>query len=82
MPEVKFDKNKAIYFNQNFGANINIQYQNEIENETFSEYQSNKFDYRNLSITPENMPFYIYNEAYNHGELFKYNPNENLIYKW
>ncbi|UQZ95704.1 hypothetical protein F9C22_02975 [Mycoplasmoides gallisepticum] len=82
LPEVKFDKNKAIYFNQNFGANINIQYQNEIENETFSKYQSNKFDYRNLSITPENMPFYIYNEAYNHGELFKYNPNENLIYKW
>ncbi|MEA4115425.1 lipoprotein 17-related variable surface protein [Mycoplasma sp. 744] len=82
LPEVKFDKNKAIYFNQNFGTNVNIQYQNEIENETFSKYQSNKFDYQNLSITPENMPFYIYNEGYNHGELFKYNPNENLIYKW
>ncbi|UUM19435.1 MGA_1079 family surface serine endopeptidase [Mycoplasma sp. 1018B] len=78
----KFDKNQAVYFNTNLGASITIQYQSDIANETFSQYQSNLFDYQNMSTTLTNTPFYLYNPAYNHGELFKYNPNETLSYKW
>ncbi|MEA4115426.1 lipoprotein 17-related variable surface protein [Mycoplasma sp. 744] len=82
VPNEKFDPNKAVYFNSNYGTSVTIEYENNVANEIFSEYQSNKFDYQNLTITHENMPFYIYNEAYNHGEMFKYNPNETLLYKW
>ncbi|OAB48883.1 MGA_1079 family surface serine endopeptidase [Mycoplasmopsis gallinarum] len=82
LPETKFNPEQALYFNQNYGANVSIQYQNNLTNEIFSQYQSNVFDYKNMTMTPENMPLYIYNDGYNHGELFKYNPNENLPYKW
>ncbi|UUM18967.1 MGA_1079 family surface serine endopeptidase [Mycoplasma sp. 1018B] len=83
LPEIKFNPDEAIFFNQNFGSSVVIEYANKQANETFSQYLTNKFDYQNMSINKfDNMPYYIYNEGYNHNELFKYNPNETLPYKW
>ncbi|KKB26973.1 hypothetical protein MM26B8_01910 [Mycoplasmopsis meleagridis] len=82
LPNPAFDPNKAVFFSKNLGATVNIQYLNNVKNETFSSYKTNVFDYNHLAVTSSGMPFYVYNEGYNHGEMFKYNPNQALPYKW
>ncbi|WP_416738209.1 MGA_1079 family surface serine endopeptidase [Mycoplasmopsis meleagridis] len=82
LPEKKFDPEQAVFFSNNLGALVNIEYANKTANEKFNEYETNTFDYNHITVTPDGMPYYIYNEGYNHGQLFKYDPNQMLPYKW
>ncbi|VEU75994.1 MGA_1079 family surface serine endopeptidase [Mycoplasmopsis columboralis] len=77
----EFHPEKAMFFDKN-GARVEIQYQNKVANEVFGDKKTNVYNYKNMDYTPENQPIILYNETYEDQDLFKYNPNQMIKWKW
>ncbi|VEU76761.1 MGA_1079 family surface serine endopeptidase [Mycoplasmopsis columbina] len=77
----EFLPEKAMYFDKN-GARVEIEYENDIANEVFNSKQTNTYNYTKMDYTPENQPIILYNETYEDEDLFKYDPNQMIKWKW
>lgn len=73
-----FDQKKAFLLHL-AAANVQIDYQNNLENEDFHK-KTNSFDYKNIDFNQENQPITFYNPEANY-DLSKYNPNQNVHWK-
>ncbi|EGV00374.1 hypothetical protein MCSF7_00191 [Mycoplasmopsis columbina SF7] len=77
----EFLPEKAMYFDKN-GARVEVEYENNIANEVFNSKQTNTYNYTKMDYTPENQPIILYNETYEDEDLFKYDPNQMIKWKW
>ncbi|WP_133510002.1 MGA_1079 family surface serine endopeptidase [Mycoplasma testudineum] len=71
---------KEVYFDK-YATSFEITYFNDKFIEVFDEHETNTFNYDNVHFTQLNEPMIIYNEN-NKTDPFKYNPNQNVKFKW
>ncbi|EFF41737.1 MGA_1079 family surface serine endopeptidase [Mycoplasmopsis alligatoris] len=71
-------KDIAIYFDKR-ATKIYLQYENNLSDEKFVDYQTNKFDYEKVTFTQENEPIILRNKS---EDIFKFNFNQNVSSKW
>lgn len=73
-----FDNSRAFYVD-NYAAKIAIYYENNEIFEHFTQTPTNLFSYKKMTYNQENTPIIWYDQK-DSDDLFKYNPNQNVIF--
>ncbi|AWX69940.1 hypothetical protein DP067_00945 [Mycoplasmopsis anatis] len=73
-----FDNSRAFYVD-NYASKISIYYENHQVFERFDDISTNLFSYKNMTYNQENTPI-IWYDPKDSDDLFKYNPNQNVIF--